>query len=259
MIKIGVTGACGKMGLQIRDAANTSSKFEISAFIERPGSVFIGEIEDGIEIVSDLRSAVGAFDVLIDFSTPRNSLENLEICASSKKPVVVGTTGIGEDFYAKAKEVSTVIPVLVSPNMSIGVNALYEIIKAGVKVLSDYDIEIVEHHHRNKIDAPSGTAKNIARVILDATEKRVPYDNFIVYDRTKKNSAREEGKIGIQSVRAGDIVGHHEVIFAANNEVIKISHTAGSRKIFALGALRAAEYVFERKQGLYDMSCLLGL
>jgi len=257
VIKIALTGASGRMGHEIIDAALSDPLFKIVALYENANSKTIGEIIDGIEIKSMISDCIKEADVLIDFTTPLSTIKNIETCVKYKKPIVIGTTGMKEDFYLQAKALSEEIPILVSSNMSIGINVMNQIVKEATKYLSDYDIEIVEAHHNKKIDAPSGTALLLAEQILSVRGGSLKEN--IILNRFKENSARERGKIGISSIRAGNIVGDHDVYFAGNNELIKISHSAGSRKIFALGALRAAKFLVGQKKGFFSMKEVLGL
>lgn len=235
MIKLGIAGVCGRMGARIFALAQQEKNFEVTLALERKGIPQIGKELGKIKISS---GPDGLFltDVFIDFTAPEASEVNLEYAAKYKKALVLGTTGFNEAQIKKVKEASKVIPVVFSPNMSIGVNVLFSILPEIVKRLGpDYALEIIEAHHKAKKDAPSGTAKKIAEVLTKVYNREIP----------------------VHAIRLGDIVGDHTVVFCGNSERIEIKHQAHSRDLFALGALKAAKWVFAKPAGLYSMEDVL--
>jgi len=235
MIKLGIAGVCGKMGRRIFELAQHDKSFEVTLALERKGIPEIGKELGRIKISS---SADGLFlvDVFVDFTSPEGAETNLDYVARYKKALVLGTTGLSESQIKKVEDVSKVVPVVFSPNMSIGVNVLFAILPELAKKLGpDYNVEIVEAHHKAKKDAPSGTAKKMAQVLNEATGKEAP----------------------AHSIRLGDIVGDHTVIFCGNSERIEVKHQAHSRDLFALGAIKAAKWIAGRPAGLYTMQDVL--
>jgi 4-hydroxy-tetrahydrodipicolinate reductase len=235
MIKLGVAGVFGKMGRRIFELASFDKDFELALALEKKGTPAIGK-EIGKLKVSSGQDGLFLVDVFVDFTIPEATEENLNYVAKYRKPLVLGTTGLNEAQIAKVEEISKVVPVVFSPNMSIGVNVLFSILPEIAKKLGpDYSIEIVEAHHKSKKDAPSGTAKKMAEVLTGATGRQIP----------------------MHAVRLGDIVGDHTVIFCGNSERIEVKHQAHSRDLFALGALKAAKWVFGKPAGLYSMQDVL--
>jgi 4-hydroxy-tetrahydrodipicolinate reductase len=235
LIKLGIAGACGKMGRRIFDLASFDKDFEITLALEKKGTPLIGRDMGKIKVSSN-PDGLFLVDVLIDFTMPEASEGNLDYVAKYKKALVLGTTGMNEAQLKKVEEVSSVVPVVFSPNMSVGVNTLFNILPELARRLgSDYSIEIVEAHHKTKKDAPSGTAKKFGQILADATGKEIP----------------------THAIRLGDIVGDHTIIFCGNSERIEIKHQAHTRDLFAVGALRAAKWVFNKPAGLYSMQDVL--
>jgi len=235
MIKLGIAGACGRMGRRIFELASHDKDFELNLALEKKGTPMIGRDLGKLKISS---SSDGLFliDVFIDFTAPDATEINLDYVAKYKKALVLGTTGLSDTQLQKVEDISKVVPVVFSPNMAVGVNVLFSILPEIAKRLGpDYNIEIVEAHHRAKKDAPSGTAKKFGQILADATKKEIP----------------------IHAVRLGDIVGDHTIIFCGNSERIEIKHQAHSRDLFALGALKAAKWVFGKPAGLYSMQDVL--
>ncbi len=235
MIKLGIAGVCGKMGRRIFELASDEKAFDVTLALERKGIPQIGKELGKIKISS---SPDGLFlvDVFVDFTSAEGTDTNLDYLARYKKALVLGTTGLSDTQLQKVHEIAKVIPVVFSPNMSIGVNVLFNILPDIAKRLgSDYAIEITEAHHKFKKDAPSGTAKKMQEVLREATGKEIP----------------------THSIRLGDIVGDHTVIFCGNSERIEIKHQAHSRDLFALGALKAAKWVVAKPAGLYSMQDVL--
>jgi len=235
MIKLGVAGVCGKMGRRIFDLASFDKDFELALALEKKGTPAIGK-DIGKLKISSTQDGLFLVDVLIDFTVPEATEANLDFVAKYKKPLVLGTTGLSEAQIRKVEEISRVVPVVFTPNMAIGVNVLFSILPEIAKRLGpDYSIEIVEAHHKTKKDAPSGTAKKLAEILNEATRREIP----------------------THSIRLGDIVGDHTVVFCGNSERIEIKHQAHSRDLFAIGALRAAKWIFGKPAGLYSMRDVL--
>jgi 4-hydroxy-tetrahydrodipicolinate reductase len=198
------------------------------------------------------------FDVLIDFTRPEATLAHLAICRGAGKAMVIGTTGFDEDQKAVIREASKDIPVVFAPNMSVGVNLCFKLLELAARVMGDAaDIEIIEAHHRHKVDAPSGTALRMGEVVADALGRNL--EDCAVYGREGVTGERERETIGFETIRAGDIVGEHTVMFAAEGERVEITHKASSRMTFAGGAVRAAAWLGDRPRGLFDMQDVLGL
>ncbi|HOW42657.1 MAG TPA: 4-hydroxy-tetrahydrodipicolinate reductase [Candidatus Omnitrophota bacterium] len=235
MIKLGITGVCGKMGKRLFDMASHDKAFEVTLALERRGIPEIGR-ELGKIKVSSSPDGVFLIDVLVDFTVAEASEALLDYVAKYRKALVLGTTGFNDAQIRKVEEISRVVPVVFSPNMSIGVNVLFKILpELSRKLGNDYSIEIVEAHHKAKKDAPSGTAKKLAQSIQEATPKDIP----------------------MHSVRLGDIVGDHTVIFCGNSERIEVKHQAHTRDLFAVGALKAAKWIADKPAGLYTMQDVL--
>ena len=235
MIKLGIAGVCGKMGRRIFELACKDKDFEITLALEKKGTPLIGK-ELGKLKISSSPDGLFLVDVFVDFTTPEATQGNLDYVARYKKALVLGTTGLNDTQLKKLEEVSHLVPVVFSPNMSVGVNVLFAILPEIAKRLGpDYSIEIVEAHHKTKKDAPSGTAKKFSQVLADTAGKEIP----------------------IHAVRLGDIVGDHTIIFCGNSERIEIKHQAHSRDLFALGALKATKWVMGKPQGLYSMQDVL--
>jgi 4-hydroxy-tetrahydrodipicolinate reductase len=266
MIKAVVTGAAGRMGSRIIHVLSTSEGIKLTGALERKGHAMLGQDAGGpagipatgIKLSDELASTLKAGDVLIDFTFPEISLEHLKSCADQGTAIVIGSTGFTKDHLAAVNEYVQKVPCVLSPNMSIGVNLCFKVLAEIAKTIGeDYDMEIVEAHHRMKKDAPSGTAMKMAQVIAQAVSRNL--DEVGVYTRKGMIGERTKKEIGIQTLRAGDIVGEHTVMFAGRGERIEITHRAHSRDTFAAGAVRAAKWVVGKKPGLYDMQDVLGL
>ncbi|MCX5707227.1 MAG: 4-hydroxy-tetrahydrodipicolinate reductase [Candidatus Omnitrophica bacterium] len=235
MIKLGIAGACGKMGRRIFELASHDKDFELNLALEKKGTPVIGKELGKLKISSSL-DGLFLIDVFVDFTLPEATEVNLDYVARYKKALVLGTTGLNDTQIAKVEEISKVVPVVFSPNMSVGVNVLFSVLPEIAKKLGpDYSVEIVEAHHKAKKDAPSGTAKKLAQILTDTTRREIP----------------------THAIRLGDIVGDHTIIFCGNSERIEIKHQAHSRDLFALGALKAAKWVFNKPAGLYSMQDVL--
>lgn len=248
-MKIIVSGCNGKMGKSVVELVSKSQEHEIVAGIDKNTE------SDGLfPIYHSIENLGIRADVLIDFSHPSALSSVLEYCKRNKIPAVICTTGLSENQITELKESSKQIPIFYSRNMSLGINLLINLARKATEFLGEnFDIEIVEKHHNQKIDAPSGTALMIAEEISESLEEKPEY----TYDRTQKRKSRNKNEIGIHSIRAGSICGDHEVIFAGKNEIVTISHHAQSREVFADGALRAAEFLINCDTGLYDMKDMI--
>lgn len=267
MRRIAVMGAAGRMGKTLVDAVQQRSPLSgLTAAIVRPGSSLIGADAGelaalgriGVPLSADLQAVVEDFDVLIDFTLPEVMLKNLEICRTSGKAMVIGTTGLNAGQKQLLVEAGKDIPIVFAANFSVGVNLSLKLLDMAARVMGDdADIEIIEAHHRHKIDAPSGTALRMGEVIADALGRDLK--KVAVYGREGQTGARERETIGFATVRAGDIVGDHTVLFAADGERVEITHKASSRMTFAKGAVRAALWLDGREPGLYDMQDVLDL
>ncbi len=266
MIKIAVTGAAGRMGGRIITAIHEAEGMELAGACERTGHDMIGQDagliagcgELGVRICGDLAAAMETAEVLIDFTFPDVTLQNMAVCADLGKMIVIGSTGFTPEQRAEAETLAAKIPVVLAPNMSVGVNACFKLLKETAKILGDgFDVEIVELHHNKKKDSPSGTAVRMGEVVAEALGR--DYNQVANYHREGMCGERSKEEIGMQTVRGGDIVGEHTVYFIGMGERIEISHRAMSRDMFARGAVRAAGWLAGKKPGMYDMQDVLGL
>ncbi len=252
MIKIIVCGAGGRMGKEIISATLDSDDIRIAAGVELPEHPSVGKQVHGFTIVDDVAAVVGNCDCVVDFTQHAATVKILEKIEDSKKPFVTGTTGFTDDEQKTIKAVSKRLPVFWAPNMSVGVNHLYRLVDITVDSLNDYDIEVIETHHRAKKDAPSGTAKQIARVIRS---KKAQSD--MIYGREGHIGERNTDEVCIHAVRGGDVVGEHRVLFFGNGEFLELRHFATSRRCFAAGALAAVKFIMDKPPGLYTIEHLL--
>lgn len=252
-----VSGAAGKMGsLIIQLALEQKENFTVKAGIEHKNHLLIGKVNQfGIPIFDTIEGVVEDKDVVIDFSMPEITIKNLKICVDKKVPFVTGVTGFDSGQISLLKDASLTIPVFFAPNMSIGVNLFFEIIKFSAGLLKDYDVEISEIHHNLKKDAPSGTAKKIADIISYALKR--DSQKILKYGREGLTGARTVEEIGMHSLRLGDIVGEHSVYFGGKGEVIELSHRCYNREAFASGALKAASFISNKPAGFYSMEHLI--
>ena len=249
MTKIILSGCNGKMGKVINQLVSELDDCEIVA-----GFDILVEEKNNFPVYQNPQDCKESADVIIDFSHPDSLKKLLPFAMSKHMPIVVATTGLSQQQTYELKEISKHIPVFFSANMSLGINVLLDLVIKAAKVLSDsFDIEIIEKHHNQKIDAPSGTALAIANEITSNLQETKEY----VYDRHSVRKKRNKKEIGIHAVRGGTIVGEHSVIFAGNDEIIEIKHTATSKEIFATGAIKAAKFLINKKPGMYDMKDLV--
>lgn len=268
MIRTVITGVSGRMGSSLIRFVRDADDMELVGATERPGSAQVG-LDVGlacrlgsleVPIVDDLRKAMGhGADVVIDFSSAEASLLHARICAEMKVALVVGTTGFSPQAKAEVVAVSRQIPLLMAPNMSVGVNLMLRLAAEAARVLagSGFDIEIMEMHHRLKKDAPSGTGLRLAEVVAQALERDPA--TAVRVSRNGVVGERPRGEIGLQALRGGDVVGEHTVYFIGEGERLEITHRASSRDQFAQGSLRAARFLVGKPPGLYDLSVALGL
>lgn len=266
MTRIAVIGAAGRMGRALLEAIHKTEGVELGAAIERTGSSVIGSDAGGLAglgrlgvvIQDDLARAIPQFDVLIDFTRPEVTAINLELCRKHNKRMVIGTTGLSDSQKQAIAAASREIGIVFAPNMSIGVNLCFKLLEIAAKVLQDsVDIEIIEAHHRHKIDAPSGTALRMGEVIAQALGRDLK--DCAVYGRQGHTGERDRKTIGFETIRAGDIVGDHTVLFADIGERVEITHKASSRLTFANGAVRAARWLMQKPNGMFDMQDVLNL
>ncbi|MDZ7782786.1 MAG: 4-hydroxy-tetrahydrodipicolinate reductase [Halioglobus sp.] len=266
-IRVGITGAAGRMGRALVEAIDLAgSDVALAGAVEHPDSSLIGadagELSGlgvhGVRVVGDSAGVMADIDVLIDFSVPAATLANLGPCIDHGVAMVIGTTGFSREENAEIDSAAARIPICKASNFSTGVNLCFKLVDMAARVLGDdVDIEVYEAHHRHKIDAPSGTALSLGQVVADALGRDL--DKVAVYGRQGQTGPRERATIGFATVRAGDVVGDHTVTFAAEGERVEITHRASSRMAFARGAVRAAGWVVGREAGLYDMQDVLGL
>ena len=266
MLRVAVVGAAGRMGKTLIEAVRMVPALQLTAAIDRPESSLIGadvgelaglgRIE--VNLVGDLSAVVDEFDVLIDFTHPSVTLENLAVCRQAGKAMVIGTTGFTEDERQQLARAAKDIPIVFAANFSVGVNLCLKLLDTAARVLGDdADIEIIEAHHRHKVDAPSGTALRMGEVVAAALGRNLA--EVAVYGREGQTGARERETIGFATVRAGDVVGDHTVLFAAEGERVEITHKASSRMTFAKGAVRSVQWLKDKPAGLYDMQDVLDL
>lgn len=266
MTRIIIAGASGRMGSRITALIREYPELKLTGALERKEHGAIGKdvgfsagiSETGVKLSDRLEDIIENSDVIIDFTSPNSTKENLRLTSKYHKAMVIGTTGFSKDDVKEMEVSMKSIPCVMASNMSTGVNLLLRILQDIARVLGDeYDMEIIEAHHRLKKDAPSGTALKMAQVLADVTKRNL--DKVAIYARRGLIGERTKKEIGIQTIRAGDIVGEHTVIFGGLGERIEITHKASSRDTFARGALRAALWVSGKPAGIYDMQDVLGL
>jgi 4-hydroxy-tetrahydrodipicolinate reductase len=266
MMRIAVVGASGRMGICLIKAAALAKNAELAVAVSRPDSLAIGRDAGelagisvvGVKVVDNLAAVVDQFDVLIDFTRPDASMAFIETCREAGKKLVIGTTGYSDAQKAVIAKAAKDVAIVMAPNMSVGVNLSLKLLALAAKVMGDYtDIEVIEAHHRHKVDAPSGTALRMGEVIADALGRDLK--DCAIYGREGNTGERDRKTIGFSTIRAGDIVGEHTVMFADDGERVEITHKATSRMTFANGAVRAAVWLADKDSGLYDMQDVLGL
>ena len=263
--RIAVAGASGRMGHMLIEAIQSADDCVLAGALDIAGNPFLGTDAaaflgqpSGVAVTADLAQGLQPAQVLIDFTRPEGTLAHLQVCRQLGVNAVIGTTGFSDAQKAEIAEIAQHIAIMMAPNMSVGVNVTLKLLEMAAKAMSTgYDIEIVEAHHRHKIDAPSGTALKMGEVIADALGRDLK--DCAVYERYGITGERDPSSIGFATIRGGDIVGDHTVLFAGTGERIEISHKSSSRTTYAQGSLRAVRFLADKKTGLFDMFDVLGL
>lgn len=263
--KIALIGAAGRMGRAITQAFPQSNSVSLAYAVVRPDTYSLGfdsglhsgGKENKILFSSELEEAIQNSDGVIDFSSLQALDANLDFCTKYKKPMVIGLTGLDKEHKAKIEIASKIIPIVLSPNMSIGVNLLFKLTEIAAKVLdNNFDIEVLDIHHKHKKDSPSGTASKLKDILLSTLQRK---ESDVIYGRHGIYNERPAKEIGIHTMRAGEVVGDHTVFFFSPEERIEISHKAQDRKTFGVGSVKAIEFVIRKEPGLYDMFDVLGI
>ncbi|MBH1962739.1 MAG: 4-hydroxy-tetrahydrodipicolinate reductase [Comamonadaceae bacterium] len=263
--RIAVAGASGRMGQMLVDAIQVANDCQLTGALDRADSPVLGQDAGaflghatGVRITSDFAAGLKGAQVLIDFTRPEATMAHLAACREQGVALVIGTTGFSDAQKAEIADAAKHIAVVMAPNMSVGVNVTFKLLEMAAKALSTgYDIEVIEAHHRHKVDAPSGTALKMGEVIAQALGKDLK--DCAVYERFGHTGERDPSTIGFATIRGGDIVGDHTVMFAGTGERIEISHKAGNRAGYAQGSLRAARFLGDKRHGLFDMFDVLNL
>lgn len=264
-IRVAIAGASGRMGRMLVEAALKEDGVVLASAFDRRDSAFVGRdagemlgVATGVSITDDVRAAVSAADCVIDFTRPEGTLEHLALAREQRKAMVIGTTGFDAAGKAAIAAAARDIPVVFAPNMAVGVNAVFKLLEVAARILDQgYDVEVIEAHHRLKVDAPSGTALRMGEVVAGALGRDL--DACAIFGREGVTGERKAETIGFSTIRGGDVVGDHTVLFAGIGERIEITHKSGSRMPYALGALRAAHFLGGHRNGLFDMQDVLGL
>lgn len=265
-VRIAITGAAGRMGKTLIEAVGLAEGAELSAAIERPESSLLGadagELAGvghlGVAIVGDIKDAINDFDVLIDFTAPAATVVNAKACAAAGKKIVIGTTGCSEQDLESIHAAAQQTAVCMASNFSTGVNATFKLLTMAAQILGhDYDVEIIEAHHRHKVDAPSGTALSMGEAVANGLGQSLK--DVAIFAREGQVGPRTKDEIAFATIRGGDVVGDHTVMFLADGERVEITHKASSRMSFARGAVRAAQWLVDQEQGMFDMQDVLGL
>ncbi len=266
MQKIAVMGCSGRMGVEVARAVIATDGVELAGCTEMKGHhaigsdilALIGAGAGGPAISGNLNDIIDGIDAVIDFTAPEAAMKHFDIAADNGKAIVIGTTGLSAEAMDRIKTRSAEVRCVMAPNMSVGVNLMFKLVSEAARIIgSDYDIEITEIHHNRKKDAPSGTAARLAEICARETGRDIAKD--AVYGREGLTGERRKDEIGVMSLRAGDVVGEHTVIFGGTGERLEIAHKAGSRSNFAKGAVLAAKWLADKKPGIYDMQDVLGL
>lgn len=264
--RVAVCGAAGRMGKAILGICEKEDGIQVTAAIEhtdhpklnQDSGYIAGIQENNVPITADISSVLDSFDVAIDFTSPQATISTLHHCVNSGKRMIIGTTGLDDAEQAIIKSASKEIGIVFAPNMSIGVNVCFKLTELAAETIGDSaDVEIIEAHHRMKKDAPSGTAVHLGEIVAKKLGR--DFKQSAVYGREGIIGERDGGTIGFETIRAGDIVGEHTVMFATSGERIEITHKASSRNTFAIGAVRAAGWIVDKNKGLYDMQDVLSL
>jgi 4-hydroxy-tetrahydrodipicolinate reductase len=265
ILKIAVAGSSGRMGRALLDAVLRSDDVRLSAALEQAGNPHVGKDAGelvgsvcGVKISSDIERALAGSDVLIDFTRPEGTLEHVAACLKLGVKMVIGTTGFNEQGKQAITDASRTRAIAMAPNFSIGVNVAFKLLEVAAKALGPgYDVEILEAHHRHKVDAPSGTALRMGEIVAHALGRDLK--QCAIYGREGVTGERRDETIGFATVRGGDLVGDHTVMFIGTGERVEVTHRASSRANYANGALRAARFIEDKKSGLFDMHDVLGL
>jgi 4-hydroxy-tetrahydrodipicolinate reductase len=265
MMKIAIAGATGRMGKMLIETVLNTADAQLVGALEHTSCPQLGEDagaflgkKTGVLISADVAQVLANAEFLIDFTRPEGTMAYLAVAEKTVTKMIIGTTGLSAEQINSLQKAAENLAIVFAPNMSVGVNATFKLLEIAAKMLNQgYDIEIIEAHHRHKVDAPSGTALKMGEVIADALGEKL--DDIAVYAREGHTGERKEGSIGFATIRGGDIVGDHTVLFAGDGERIEISHKSSSRQSYAQGALRAARFLQNQKSGLYDMQDVLGL
>jgi 4-hydroxy-tetrahydrodipicolinate reductase len=264
-LAIAVAGASGRMGRMLIEAVTASPDLVLAGALDVAGSPAIGQDASaflgrpsGVAVTDDIRSGLATAQVLIDFTRPAGTLDHLQACADLGVKAVVGTTGFTDDQLARIREHAARTAIVMAPNMSVGVNVVLKLLDLAARALDQgFDIEVIEAHHRHKVDAPSGTALAMGETVAKALGRNLK--DCAVYGREDVTGERDPSTIGFSTIRGGDIIGDHTVLFAGTGERIEITHKSSSRATYAQGSLRAARFVADKPQGLFGMDAVLGL
>lgn len=271
MLRIAIAGAAGRMGRNLLSAVCNDPDVVLGAATLRPKHALLGKdagclladvgegaADTGVTLVSDLSTVMADFDVLIDFTSPASTMEHLAHCVAAGRQLIIGTTGFTDEQKESLRQAAEKIAIVFAPNMSIGVNLCFRLIETAARILGDeVDVEIIEAHHRHKKDAPSGTALHMGEVVAGALGRDLK--DCAVYGREGLTGERDRQTIGFETIRAGDIVGDHTVLFAGDGERIEVTHKSSSRMTYARGSIRAARWLASWDKGLFDMQDVLGL
>lgn len=266
MVRIAIAGAAGRMGRNLVKATHLNPNAQVGAGSERSESSLVGvdigelcgEGQFSVALVDDLSKVISQFDVIVDFTAPNSTLANIELCKSHGKKIVIGTTGFSEEEKQLIDQAAQEISIVMAPNYSVGVNLMFKLLEKAAKVMGDYcDIEVIEAHHRHKVDAPSGTALGMGEAIAGAMGNKL--SDVAVYAREGITGERTKDEIGFATIRAGDIIGEHTAMFADIGERVEITHKATDRMTFANGAIKAAVWLETQPSGFYTMQDVLGL
>ncbi len=264
-VRVAVAGASGRMGRMLVQAALSDDAVELASAFDQAGSAFVGRdagdtngASTGVTIGDDACTAISAADCVIDFTRPEGTLQHVALARKLGKAVVIGTTGLSANDKRAIEEAARDVPVVFAPNMAVGVNAVFRLLDVAARILDEgYDIEVIEAHHRFKVDAPSGTALRMGEIVARGLGRDL--DECAIYGREGVTGERKGQTIGFSTIRGGDIVGDHTVLFAGLGERIEITHKSGSRMPYAVGAMRAARFLVGKPNGLFDMQDVLGL
>ncbi|WP_396588698.1 4-hydroxy-tetrahydrodipicolinate reductase [Bermanella sp. R86510] len=264
--RIAIIGAAGRMGRILIEATEQAEQTDLTAAVTLPSDSLIGaDVGEmaglgkklGVSLSGDLAAVKDDFDVLIDFTSPQATMENIEFCKQHGKGIVIGTTGLSDEQKASLQASGNDLPIVFAPNYSVGVNLCLNLLRMAASVMgNDSDIEVLEMHHRHKVDAPSGTALRMGEVVAETLGWDL--NEVAVYGREGQTGARPQKQIGFETIRGGDVVGDHTVMFAADGERVEVTHKAQSRMTFAKGAVRAAAWLKGKENGVYDMQDVLG-